>query len=128
MGSSRDLFLEELGRGLRDGPAALIDLAERLAKDRDRVRQNLEVLSAWLRDLMVVKVSGRREWLINQDRGEEVARQAEGLPLDDILDSLRVVHDTMDGLTRNANLRLSLEDLLLQLRATVSSGLAQVSA
>ena len=128
MGSSRDLFLEELGRGLRDGPAALIDLAERLAKDRDRVRQNLEVLSAWFRDLMVVKVSGRREWLINQDRGEEVARQAEGLPLDDILDSLRVVHGTMDGLTRNANLRLSLEDLLLQLRATVSSGLAQVSA
>jgi len=128
LGSSRDLFLEELGRGLRDGPAALIDLAERLAKDREGLRQNLEFLSAWLRDLMVAKVSRRQEWLINQDRGEEVARQAEGLPLNAILDSLRVVNGTMDGLTRNANPRLSLEDLLLQLRASVSSGLLQVSA
>ena len=126
LASTRDLLLEELGRGLRDGPAALIDLAEKLAKDREGLQQNLEVLSAWLRDLMVAKASRRREWLVNQDRGEEVARQAEGLTLEAIMDGLRAVHAAMDGLSRNANPRLSLEDLLLRLREAVPSGLVGV--
>jgi DNA polymerase-3 subunit delta' len=126
MASSRDLFLAGLERGFRDGPSALIDLAEREAKDREGLRHDLECLSAWVRDLMIAKVSGRRDWLINQDRREEIARQAEGLPLNAILDALRIVHGAMDGLTRSANPRLSLEDLLLQLRETVSTGLVQV--
>ncbi|MGH7412325.1 MAG: DNA polymerase III subunit delta' [Candidatus Methylomirabilis sp.] len=128
LAASRDLFLEELGRGLRDGPAAIIELAEKQAKDREGLRHNLESLSAWFRDLMVSKVSRRQEWLVNQDRGEEIARQAEGLSLGAILDGLRAVHAAMDGLTRNANPRLSLEHLLLRLREAVSSGLLQVSA
>ncbi len=128
LAASRDLFLGELGRGLRNGPAAIIELAEKQAKDRDRLRQNLEFLSAWLRDLMVSKVSRRREWLVNQDRGEEVAREAEGLCLGAILDGLHTVNATMDGLTRNANPRLSLEHLLLRLREAFSSGLLRVSA
>ena len=116
LASTRDLLLEELEGALRGGPAALIDLAEKLAKDREGLQQKLEVLSAWLRDLMVAKTSRRQEWLVNKDRGEEVARQAEGLTLEAILDGLRAVHATMDGLTRNANPRLSLENFLLQLR------------
>ena len=112
----RDHFLEELGRGLCDGPAAIIEVAEKQAKDREGLRHNLEFLSAWLRDLMVAKVSRRRESLVNQDRGEEVARQAEGLPLRVILDGLRAVQAAIDGLTRNANPRLTLEHLLLRLR------------
>jgi DNA polymerase-3 subunit delta' len=127
LASSRDLFLAGLGRGFRDGPVALIDLAESEAKDREGLRHDMECLSAWLRDLMVAKVSGRRECLINQDRREEVSRQAEGMSLNAILDGLRMVHGAMDGLTRSANPRLSLENLLLQLRETVSTGLVQVS-
>jgi DNA polymerase-3 subunit delta' len=126
LAEARDLLLEELGRGLRDGPAALIELAEKLAKDREGLPQNLEVLSAWLRDLMVAKASGRQEWLVNLDRGEDVARQAEGVTLDAILDGLRAVHATMAGLSRNANPRLSLEDLFLQLRDAIPSGLLRV--
>jgi DNA polymerase-3 subunit delta' len=126
LASSRDLFLEALGRGLREGPAALIELAEREAKDREGLRQDLEHLSTWLRDLMIAKVSERREWLINQDRSEEIARRTDGLALAAILDALRVVHRAMDGLTRSANPRLSLEDLLLHLQETVSPGLVQV--
>ena len=128
LASTRDLLLEEVGRALRDGPAALIELAEKLAKDREGLQQKLEVLSAWLRDLMVAKTSRRQEWLVNNDRGEEIARQAEGLPLEAILDGLRAVNAAMDGLTRNANPRLSMENLLLQLREAIPSGLSGVLA
>jgi DNA polymerase-3 subunit delta' len=124
----RDLLLEGVGRGLQDGPAALVELAEKLAKHREKLQQQLEIISAWLRDLMVAKASGRTDWLVNDDRGEAVARQAKGLPMDAILDGLRAVHAAMDNLARNANPRLSMEDLLLRLREVLSSGLCPVSA
>lgn len=126
--AARDLLLEGLGRGLQDGPAALVELAEKLTKDREKLQQHLEVLSAWLRDLMVAKVSGRRDWLVNDDRDEEIARSVEGLPLDAILDGLRTIHAAMDNLARNANPRLLMEDLLLRLREALPSGLLPVPA
>jgi DNA polymerase-3 subunit delta' len=126
--ATRDLLLEGLGRGLQDGPAALVELAEKLAKDREKLQQQLEILSAWLRDLMVAKASGRNDWLVNDDRGEAIARQAAGMSMDAILDGLRAVHAAMDNLARNANPRLSMEDLLLRLREALPSGLVPVSA
>ena len=130
LSATRDLLLEELGRGLHDGPAALVELAEKLVKDREKLQQQLEILSAWFRDLMVAKASGRKDWLVNDDRGEEIARHVEGLPLDVILDGLRAIHAVMDNLPppRNANPRLSMEDLLLRLREGFPSGLLSVAA
>jgi DNA polymerase III subunit delta' len=125
--ATRDLLLEGVGRGLQDGPAALVELAEKLAKDREKLQQQLEILSAWLRDLMVAKASGRTDWLVNDDRSEAIARQVAGVPLDAILDGLRAVHAAMDNLVRNANLRLSTEDLLLRLREALPSSLLAVS-
>jgi DNA polymerase-3 subunit delta' len=126
LASTRDLFLEELGRGLRDGPAALIELAEKLSKDRAVLQQNLGVLSAWLRDLMVAKMSRGLEWLVNRDRGEDISRQADELSLEAILEGLRAVFGAMDGLGRNANPRLSLEDLFLRLHEAFPSSLLRV--
>lgn len=120
--AARDLLLEGLGRGLQDGLAALVELAEKLTKDREKLQQHLEVLSAWWRDLMVAKVSGRKDWLVNDDRGEEIVRSAEDMPLDAILGGLRAIHAVMENLTRNANPRLSMEDLLLRLREVIPSG------
>ena len=126
--ATRDLLLEAVGRGVREGPAALIELAEKLSKDREKLQQQLEILSAWLRDLMVAKASGRTDWLVNDDRGEAVAGLAKEVPMDAILDGLRAVHATMDNLARNANPRLSTEDLLLRFREGLPSGLLPVSA
>jgi DNA polymerase III subunit delta' len=128
LSATRDLLLEGLGRGLHDGPAALVELAEKLVKDREKLQQQLEILSAWFRDLMVAKASGRKDWLVNDDRGEEIVRQVEGTPLDAILDGLRAIHAVMDNLSRNANPRLSMEDLLLRLREGFPSGLLPVPA
>lgn len=122
--SSRDLFLEQVEQAFRDGPAAMIETAEKRAKDRDTVQQQCELLSAWLRDLMVARVSRGQEWLVNRDRGEAVVRRSQELPLHAILDGLRAVHAAMDGLARNANPRLTLERLLLRLCETAPSGLS----
>ena len=125
--ATRDLLLEAVGRGLREGPAALVELAEKLSKDREKLQQQLEILSAWLRDLMVAKASGRTDWLVNDDRGDAVACLAKDLPMSAILDALRAVHTAMDNLVRNANPRLSTEDLLLRFSEALPSGLLPVS-
>ncbi|PWB47963.1 MAG: DNA polymerase III subunit delta' [Candidatus Methylomirabilota bacterium] len=125
--ATRDRLLEGIGRGLGEGPAALVELAEKLAKDRDTLQQQLEILSAWLRDLMVVKASGHTRWLVNDDRGEAIAGQAKSISLNAVLDGLRAVHAAMENITRNANPRLSMEDLLLRLRELLPSTLLSVS-
>jgi DNA polymerase-3 subunit delta' len=126
--ASRDALLEAVGRGLRDGPAALIDVAEKHAKDREGLHQELEVLLTWFRDLMLAKVTGRSDcWLVNRDRGEALARQAEGVSLPAILDGLRAVHATINSLSRNGNPRLCMEHLLLRLREAMPPGLVWVS-
>ncbi len=124
LASSRDLLLEEIEQAFRGGPAALIDIAEKRAKDRETVQRQCELLSAWLRDLMVARVSRGQESLVNLDRGEAVVRRSQELPLHAILDGLRAVHAAMDGLARNANPRLTLEHLLLRLCEAAPSGLS----
>jgi DNA polymerase-3 subunit delta' len=124
LASSRDLLLEELGQAFRDGTAALIETAERRAKDRDMVQQQCEVLSAWLRDLMVARISGSQEWLVNRDRGDGIAGRALELSPAAILDAFRAVHAAMEGLARNANPRLTLERLLFRLCEAAPSGLS----
>jgi DNA polymerase-3 subunit delta' len=124
LASSRDLLLQEVEQAFRDGPAALIETAEKRAKDRETVQRQCELLSAWLRDLMVAKVSRGPEWLVNRDRGEAVVRRSQELPLHAIIDGLREVHAAMDGLARNANPRLTLEHLLLRLSEAAPAGLS----
>ncbi len=124
LASSRDQLLDELERAFRGGPAALIETAEKRAKDRETVQQQCELLSAWLRDLMVARVSRSHEWLVNRDRGQRVARRAGELSPHAILDGFRAVHAAMEGLARNANPRLTLEHLLFRLSEAAPSGLS----
>jgi DNA polymerase-3 subunit delta' len=124
LASTRDRLLEDVERAFRDGPAALIDIAEQRAKDRETVQRQCELLSAWFRDLMVASVSRGQASLVNLDRGEAVARRSHELPLHAILDGLRAIHAAMDGLARHANPRLTLEHLLFRLCEAAPSGLS----
>jgi DNA polymerase-3 subunit delta' len=126
--AARDRLLEAVGQGLQAGPAALIELAEQETRDRDGLRQRVELLAAWLRDLMVARVSRNRELLVNRDREGEIMTRAEVLPLRAILDGLREVHAALEALARNANPRLTFEHLLIRLREVMPSGLARVSS
>ena len=92
--------------------------AARLAAGFGRKRQGVfEVLDTWTafwRDLMLVKL-GLKEAVTNIDLEAELAQRAGGYSLEEIRDTINSILQTEQGLRSNANARLALEVLMLQM-------------
>ena len=83
----------------------------------DRRKECLEVLELWLgywRDVMLVAY-GAVEPRSNPDRKNEVEIHSGGIPKDQIIIAIEAIQNTIDAIDRNANLRLALETLMLDL-------------
>lgn len=94
----------------------VLDLAERVVRQKETLSLFLEALLAWCRDLTVSKVTHREALLVYRNRGLALQRQSEGLALGQLLAMYQTVKQTIDGLGRYANPRLSLEVMFLKLR------------
>lgn len=94
----------------------VLDLAERVVRQKETLSLFLEALLAWCRDLTVSKVTHREALLVYRNRGPALRRQSEGLALGQLLAMYHTVKQTIDGLGRYANPRLSLEVMFLKLR------------
>jgi DNA polymerase-3 subunit delta' len=109
----RNWLVRELA-GLRQAPIIVgLALAQRLAQDKDRLAESLEVMLSWFRDRLVrLYGSGK---IINQDL----------IPLPDwgsqnenpemLLTKIRAVRAAEKAVAANANLRLTIEGLILRL-------------
>jgi len=94
----------------------VLDLAERVVRQKETLSLFLEALLTWCRDLTVSKVTNREALLVYGNRGLALQRQSEGLALGQLLAMYHTVKQTIDGLGRYANPRLSLEVMFLKLR------------
>ncbi|MFQ5989360.1 MAG: DNA polymerase III subunit delta' [Candidatus Methylomirabilales bacterium] len=119
----RNSPLEEI-RGLVEQAFALpagktlpvLDLAERVVRQKEILSLFVEALLTWCRDLTVSKVTHRETLLANRSCAAALRRQSEPLALVQLLGMYHTVKQTLDGLSRHANPRLSLEVMLLKLR------------
>lgn len=93
----------------------LIGQAEALEKEKDSLDDWLEMLTAWLRDALIVAQTGTDQLVINADRAADVRSLAAEVDSDRLLDMLSAVTDVRGQLQRNANARLALDVLLLRL-------------
>ena len=84
--------------------------------DRESVRQTLYLWQGWWRDLLLVK-EGVPEHVQNTDRRAELERFAAGIPSPAIVTLLRRIHSTLAALDANANPRLALERMMLDVPA-----------
>jgi DNA polymerase-3 subunit delta' len=110
----RNQLLDEL-RGLVEGGAAQrFAWAERLSKEPDHVKVVLEVLSGWWRDVLVL-AAGSGVQITNVDREAELAEWAARYGLIVAQRMLESIRDTIWKLDRNANQRLALEVLALEM-------------
>ena len=96
----------------------VLGAAESLAKG-DRASEALEWMAQWLRDLLLVAIGVPRDLMLNTERLAELKEIAGAVRLDALLDLLAEVERTHRASTRNINLQLALETLLLQLRDAV---------
>ncbi len=106
--------LADLGNLLSSTRVGKFKYAEALAKDKDSMRQTLQVWLSYWRDVLL-RVSGARTPITNVDQEETIASLAKGLTLEMVRRVVQDMESALNWLERNVNPRLLAEVLLLDL-------------
>jgi DNA polymerase-3 subunit delta' len=112
----RDLILGRISKGTLD-PLGCLALAGELAGDREDIREALDILKSWYRDLLVFKETGRAEALINRDHAGDIGRLAGLTGVEEILRGIRTIQRAEAAIERNVNKPLTLETMVFTLFA-----------
>ena len=125
-GSMQDLNLE-LDRlktvcesGLAGRFAYAAEVATLFSKDRDAGRQTLYLWLRWWRDLLLIK-EGAEAYTHVPDRLLELQVLAGALSTAQVVDFVKRVQAALEALDRNANPRLAMENLMINLPLEVSA-------
>ena len=97
------------------GIRAWLALSEILAKQKDRIEESLEILTMWLRDLLVVNYDPQR--VLNQDRLETLLTVAKHVKQTELLERIDAVDSALTALRSNTNTRLTLDAMVLRMAA-----------
>lgn len=95
------------------GAEALFKRAERL--DREKAEGLVDAYWLFCRDLLLAKAGAPATLLVNGERTEELAREAETWTLDDILQAIELCREAREALVHNVAPRLTLEVILSRL-------------
>ncbi len=95
--------------------ASVLTMAETLHR-AERAPEALTWLARWVRDLILIRTGAGPELLINQNRRSALEQGARPDQLDGLLDLYATIDQMERSATRNLNLQLALESVLLQLR------------
>lgn len=116
----REWILQAIGGPMaNDGQPALrawLALSEKLAKKKDLIEESLEILTMWLRDILVVGVDPQR--VFNQDRREALSTAANRVSPAQLLQQIDAVDRALMALRSNTNARLTLDAMVLQMART----------
>lgn len=103
----------------------LLDYAEALARPDRRAGLPLvfHLMRTWYRDVLLVREGLGDDALVHRDLAERLRRRAPQLPGPTVLDRLTLLNETEAAIfDRNANVRLSMESLVLRLAGAVEGG------
>jgi DNA polymerase-3 subunit delta' len=90
------------------------DLASRFLRDRESAREILYLWLRWWRDLILIK-EGAEEYIQHPDEISHLRLQATQLTTRQIVGFVNAIDRTLEALDSNANARLALEVLMLNL-------------
>ncbi len=110
----RSAWVEELLRLLPANRRERFNASENLARSRDQLRMMLQVWLSFARDLMLT-ASGSGDKVVNLDHMSEIERIAGGLPAKRSLGMVNTLITSLETLEANANLRLLLDNTLLEI-------------
>jgi DNA polymerase-3 subunit delta' len=114
----RARLVEEVWNAL-DSLPALLDQAERLAKDREGLEDALEALLAFTRDAAVAGIGPSGAPLLPAERRAEVARVTGDAPLAAVLQVHAAQREAQQALVWHAQPRFAAERMLLKMRQAV---------
>jgi len=99
-----DLLLQAARRGDLELPAAKLS--------RQEVAEGLEWVAGWWRDLLVLNLNGEADWVIHQDRLEELKKSAGSFTPERLLGRLERIYGVQEAVQKNASLKNALALLL----------------
>jgi len=88
---------------------------ENFLGDKEDVDLKLNLLRLWYRDLVLYKIYGNVDCVLNKDKTEEIASQSRALSLERLLNALLGTEKYSTSLEHNANPQLTLEAILMTL-------------
>ncbi len=111
---ARERALDNLSGMLDEGRAERLARAGELASESDTLPELLQTWLTWWRDLLLIQ-SGDRERINNLDREAALDRDAGNLTTAQVEKALRATRTALRQLEQNANARLAVEVLALDL-------------
>jgi DNA polymerase-3 subunit delta' len=91
----------------------LLAFAETLSEAKDRLADALEMIMMWFRDVLMFKLTPDK--IINGDFETEIQSASERESISSLLEKVEAVHSAQKAISRNANSRLTVEVMLLNL-------------
>lgn len=110
----REARLDDLKRLVRASVVDRFAYAEKLAHDPVATQETLDLWIGWWRDVLLVS-SGADAPLTNVDRQDDLRDQARRFDVTTIATVIKALRSSLQKLQRNANRRLTLEVLMLDL-------------
>lgn len=94
-------------------------LSERLAGKKDRIEDSLEIITMWLRDILVTGCDP--QWVLNRDRMEILAGAARKAKPAALIEQIDAVEEARLALRANTNTRLTLDAMVLRMARACST-------
>ncbi|MEE4111545.1 MAG: DNA polymerase III subunit delta' [Desulfobacteraceae bacterium] len=113
----RDWIIQALENQMADrgelGIRTWLAWSEILAKKKDLIEESLEIVTMWLRDMLVFRTDPKR--VLNQDRLEALSTVAKRVSQAQVLQQIDAVERALTALRSNSNARLTLDAMALQM-------------
>jgi len=115
--SRRDWIIQAMGSQMTNNGApeirAWLAWSEILAKKKDLIEESLEIITMWLRDILVFRTDPQQ--VLNQDRLKALSTAAKHVNQRQLLQQIDAVDRALTALRSNTNARLTLDAMALQM-------------
>ena len=109
----RNWVLEEMQELSSRSIGHLMALAERFSAEKEKIPELLEIIKAWLRDLVMAQFYPDK--ILNQELRQAIQKTSQDTKIDSLLSKIDLVQSTQNRLQANPNVRLLMEVMLMEL-------------
>ncbi|MBI5181767.1 MAG: DNA polymerase III subunit delta' [Nitrospirae bacterium] len=111
----RGEYLHVFSIALHGSAGEIFSLSEKYAKEGEAVKELLDWLYLWLRDIIIFKETGIDSCLINSDRLEDI-KECSYIDTIKCLDVIKSITDIQKAFVRNINKQLAMERIMMEIK------------
>lgn len=113
LNSREEMF--ELWQRIESGNFSLWEMAEKFESKKEKIDEIFELFISWYRDALLYNQTREHKLLVNLDKVKKIAQIGQKYAWRELERKLRLLEESRSRLAQNANFRLEIEYLLLNL-------------